>query len=85
MMWQHMPSVKVKGRPGFKAGVVVCPGGGKEGMVLASWREVCCLSNRGFLSEQKLGCAEVKELGKALNMWGRPGLARMSVKEIINP
>lgn len=63
-----MLSVKNKGRPGFEAGVVVCPGGRKEGLVLASWIEVCCLSSRGFLTEQKLGCVEVKELGKALNM-----------------
>lgn len=68
MTWQYMLSVKNKGRPGFEAGVVVCPGGRKEGLVLASWIEVCCLSSRGFLTEQKLGCAEVKELGKALNM-----------------
>lgn len=46
---------------------------------------ICCLSKRGFPSVQKLGGAEVKELGKALNMWGRPRLARMSAKEIINP
>lgn len=85
MMWQYVVSVKANSRPGFKVGVVFCPEGRKEGMALASWIEVCCLSNRGFLSEQKLGCAEVKELGKALNMWGRPGLARISVKEIINP
>lgn len=54
-------------------------------MVPSCWIEVCLLSNRGFLSEQKLGCAEVKELGKALSMGGRPGLARIGVKEIINP
>lgn len=39
-----------------------------EEMVLESWIEVCCLSNRGFLSEEKLRYAEVRELGKALNM-----------------
>lgn len=56
-----------------------------EEMVLDICIEVCCLSNRGFLSEQKLGCAEVGELGKALNMWGRPRLASMRAREIINP
>lgn len=29
--------LSVKGRPGFEAGVMVCPGGRKEGTVLASW------------------------------------------------
>lgn len=43
------------------------------------------LSSSEFLSKQKLGCAEVKELEKALSMERRPGLARVSVKEIINP
>lgn len=33
----------------------------------------------------KLVCAEVRELGKALRLGRRPGLARMRVKEIINP
>lgn len=61
------------------------PWKGEGEMVPSCWIEVCLLSNRGFLSEQKLGCAEVKELGKALSMGGRPGLARIGVKEIINP
>lgn len=82
MMWQNMLSVEVKGRAGFEDGVLVCPG---EEMVLDICIEVCCLSNRGFLSEQKLGCAEVGALGKALNMWGRPRLASMRAREIINP
>lgn len=85
MTWQYALSVKVKGGSGSEVGMVVYPGGGEEEMVPAGWIEVCLLSNGGFLSEQKLGCAEVKELGKALSMGGRPGLARMSVKEIINP
>lgn len=85
MMWHYALGVKDKGGSGSKVGMVVYPGGGEEEMVLAGWIEVCLLSNRGFLSEQKLGCAEVKELGKALSMGRRPALARMSVKEIINP
>ena len=83
MTWLYALGVKVKGGSGSEAGVVFYPGGGEEEVVLAGWTEVCLFSNGGFLSEQKLGFAEVKELGKALSMKGRPGLARMSVKEII--
>lgn len=74
-----------KGGSGLEVGVVVYLGGGEEVMVLAVWMEVCLLSNRDFLSEQKLDRAEVEELGNALGMRGRPELARVSVKKIINP
>lgn len=83
-MGQYAHSVTAKGRHSSEAGLADYPGKGKKEMVQAGWIEVCALSNRGFLSEQKLGCEEVKELGNALSTGGRPGLARMSVKEIIN-
>lgn len=57
--------------------------GGRKWFWLVGYRFV--VSQTGFLSEQKLGCAEVRELGKALSTWGRPRLARTSAKEIINP